>query len=83
MGIRKVRRVHTSIIGKPLVRQQLNCIFRTSVAFQSCCLPLIAFVRWLQGVTLIVGGSYNGKSTLLQALEKGIYNKVKGKTLAQ
>lgn len=27
-----------------------------------------------QGVTLIVGGGYHGKSTLLRALEKGIYN---------
>jgi predicted ABC-class ATPase len=27
-----------------------------------------------QGVTLIVGGGYHGKSTLLRALERGIYN---------
>jgi len=26
-----------------------------------------------QGVTLIVGGGYNGKSTLLQALQRGVY----------
>lgn len=30
------------------------------------------------GVTLIVGGGYNGKSTLLDALEKGVYNQIKG-----
>ena len=30
------------------------------------------------GVTLIVGGGYHGKSTLLQALELGIYNHVPG-----
>ena len=29
-----------------------------------------------QGITLIVGGGYHGKSTLLQALELGIYNHV-------
>ncbi|HKJ02193.1 MAG TPA: ABC-ATPase domain-containing protein, partial [Longimicrobiales bacterium] len=27
-----------------------------------------------QGVTLIVGGGYHGKSTLLRALERGVYN---------
>jgi predicted ABC-class ATPase len=30
------------------------------------------------GVTLIVGGGYHGKSTLLQALELGIYNHIPG-----
>ena len=29
-----------------------------------------------QGVTLIVGGGYHGKSTLLKAIEQGIYNHV-------
>ncbi|MBK1696759.1 ABC-ATPase domain-containing protein [Rhodovibrio salinarum] len=27
-----------------------------------------------QGITLIVGGGYHGKSTLLQAIERGVYN---------
>lgn len=31
-----------------------------------------------QGITLIVGGGFNGKSTLLQALQVGIYNKIPG-----
>ncbi len=31
-----------------------------------------------QGVTLIVGGGYHGKSTLLQALEQGVYNHIPG-----
>ena len=31
-----------------------------------------------QGVTLIVGGGFHGKSTLLHALERGIYNHVPG-----
>ena len=30
------------------------------------------------GVTLIVGGGYHGKSTLLQAVERGIYNHISG-----
>eukprot|EP00803_Ostreobium_quekettii_P010042 evm.model.scf_559.1 EVM.evm.TU.scf_559.1 scf_559:3868-11982(+) len=31
-----------------------------------------------KGVTLIVGGGFNGKSTLLNAIEMGVYNKVPG-----
>lgn len=31
-----------------------------------------------RGVTLIVGGGYHGKSTLLRAVERGIYNHVPG-----
>ena len=30
------------------------------------------------GVTLIVGGGYHGKSTLLRALERGVYNHISG-----
>ncbi|GAB6137903.1 ABC-ATPase domain-containing protein [Halanaerobaculum tunisiense] len=29
-----------------------------------------------EGITLIVGGGYHGKSTLLQAIERGIYNHI-------
>ncbi len=31
-----------------------------------------------KGITLIVGGGYHGKSTLLQALELGVYNHIAG-----
>ncbi|KAJ2358728.1 hypothetical protein GGF43_000622 [Coemansia sp. RSA 2618] len=31
-----------------------------------------------QGVTLVCGGGFNGKSTLLQAIERGVYNHVPG-----
>lgn len=31
-----------------------------------------------EGITLIVGGGFHGKSTLLQALQVGVYNKVDG-----
>ena len=31
-----------------------------------------------EGVTLIVGGGYHGKSTLLRAIEKGVYNHIAG-----
>ncbi len=44
-------------------------------------LPQAGKIRGLgipQGVTLIVGGGFNGKSTLLQALERGVYNHIPG-----
>ncbi|EDS76925.1 isopentenyl-diphosphate delta-isomerase [Clostridium botulinum C str. Eklund] len=31
-----------------------------------------------RGITLIIGGGYHGKSTLLKALELGVYNHIKG-----
>ncbi len=31
-----------------------------------------------KGITLIVGGGYHGKSTLLKALELGVYNHIAG-----
>ncbi|MBW4484798.1 MAG: ABC-ATPase domain-containing protein [Tildeniella torsiva UHER 1998/13D] len=31
-----------------------------------------------QGITLIVGGGYHGKSTLLRAIESGVYNHIPG-----
>ena len=31
-----------------------------------------------QGITLIVGGGYHGKSTLLKAIELGVYNRILG-----
>lgn len=31
-----------------------------------------------RGVTLIVGGGYHGKSTLLRAIERGVYDHIKG-----
>lgn len=42
-------------------------------------LPHRGLVRGMglkQGITLIAGGGFHGKSTLLQALEAGVYNKV-------
>lgn len=31
-----------------------------------------------KGITLIAGGGYHGKSTLLKALERGVYNHISG-----
>lgn len=44
-------------------------------------LPHRGVVRGLpipRGVTLVVGGAYHGKSTLLRAVERGVYNHVVG-----
>lgn len=42
-------------------------------------LPNVGTLRGMgipQGITLIVGGGYHGKSTLLKALERGVYNHI-------
>ena len=44
-------------------------------------LPCRGKIRGLgikKGITLIAGGGYHGKSTLLKALERGVYNHIKG-----
>lgn len=44
-------------------------------------LPNYGVIRGMgipQGITLIVGGGYHGKSTLLKALELGVYNHIAG-----
>jgi predicted ABC-class ATPase len=44
-------------------------------------LPHKGLVRGMgikKGITLIVGGGYHGKSTLLKAVEKGVYNHILG-----
>lgn len=61
---------------------------KDAVAFQSPAsmevelkLPHHGSIRGMgirRGVTLIVGGGYHGKSTLLKALELGVYNHVAG-----
>ena len=62
--------------------------FRDAVAFQSpksmevtMNVPYGAPLTGLgipQGVTVIVGGGYHGKSTLLEAVQLGVYNHIKG-----
>lgn len=48
---------------------------------QEFTLPNAGKVRGMglpQGITLIVGGGFHGKSTLLKALEAGVYNHIPG-----
>jgi len=49
-----------------------------SVTFQLPHKGLINGLGLLKGVTLIVGGGFHGKSTLLRALELGIYSHIPG-----
>lgn len=49
-----------------------------SVSLETPNSGLLAGLGIPRGVTLIVGGGYHGKSTLLRALERGIYQHVPG-----
>jgi predicted ABC-class ATPase len=57
-------------------------VFRTPESLRvSIELPHLGYISGLgipRGVTLIVGGGYHGKSTLLHAIETGIYNHIPG-----
>lgn len=59
-----------------------NCPFQSPAALQvSFDCPNRGQVSGLgipQGITLIVGGGYHGKSTLLRAIEVGVYNHIPG-----
>lgn len=60
-----------------------NCIpFQSPSSLQvSLTLPHKGAITGMglpRGITLFVGGGYHGKSTLLQALEMGVYNHIQG-----
>lgn len=56
--------------------------FRSPVSMETTLnLPHAGLVKGMgipKGITLIVGGGYHGKSTLLKALELGVYNHIAG-----
>lgn len=51
---------------------------RLEVEFNTPNRGLIKGMGIKKGITLIVGGGYHGKSTLLKALELGVYNHIEG-----
>ncbi|MDE0769737.1 MAG: ABC-ATPase domain-containing protein [Opitutaceae bacterium] len=60
-----------------------NAVPFQSPASQRICLTVphageISGMGISDGITLIVGGGYHGKSTLLNALERGVYNHIPG-----
>ena len=48
------------------------------VSFETPNSGLIKGLGIKKGVTLIVGGGYHGKSTILKAIERGVYNHIPG-----
>lgn len=65
-----------------------NLPLRDSVPFESpgslersIALPHAGEVKGMalpKGITLVVGGGYHGKSTLLEAIQSGVYNHIRG-----
>lgn len=70
----------SGIDDRPLTKDALPFVAPDSLA-RSVTLPNAGELRGLaigHGVTLIVGGGFHGKSTLLHALERGVYNHIPG-----
>ncbi|MBE9123888.1 ABC-ATPase domain-containing protein [Tychonema sp. LEGE 07199] len=57
-----------AFVSPPSLKVEFNCPNRGEISGMG--IPA--------GITLIVGGGYHGKSTLLRAIELGVYNKIPG-----
>ncbi|MEG4803529.1 ABC-ATPase domain-containing protein [Microcoleus sp. ARI1-B5] len=57
-----------AFVSPPSLKVEFNCPNR----------GLISGMGIPAGITLIVGGGYHGKSTLLRAIELGVYNRIPG-----
>jgi len=72
---------HSGIDDRPLSRDKVTAFNSPDSLQVTVTLPHAGQVKGLgvpTGVTLIVGGGYHGKSTLLSALERGVYNHIPG-----
>ncbi len=69
----------SGVTDKPLKNAvQFKTLKNLEVIFET---PNHGYIRGMgipKGVNLIVGGGYHGKSTLLQAIERGVYNHIYG-----
>ena len=68
----------TGVDDRPLEEDVTPFVAPDSLAYE-VVLPNAGTIRGMgipTGVTLIVGGGYHGKSTLLHALERGVYNHI-------
>ena len=67
-------------LKKELLLQDDDCVGDDSSSSSSSSSSTVTLRGMIipQGVTLIVGGGYHGKSTILQALSYGVYDKVPG-----
>ena len=73
----------SGVSDKPL-KESIPFFAPDSLAIE-LTLPHKGTIRGLgikEGITLIVGGGYHGKSTLLNALESGVYNHIAGDGIA-
>lgn len=71
---------HSGIDDRPLKKGALPFETPESLLYEAD-LPNAGKVRGMgipEGVTLIVGGGFHGKSTLLRAIELGVYNHIPG-----
>lgn len=71
----------SGISDKPMLNESAKPFKAPESLCQEIVLPNEGRIKGLaiqKGVNLIVGGGYHGKSTLLNALEMGIYNHVPG-----
>jgi len=70
----------SGISDQPLDKESIRFLSPPSLE-KSFTLPNAGLINGMgipEGVTLIVGGGFHGKSTLLQALERGVYNHIPG-----
>ncbi|MDJ0898551.1 MAG: ABC-ATPase domain-containing protein [Xenococcus sp. MO_188.B8] len=70
----------SGVDNRPLVENAISFQSPSSleVAFNCPNRGAIKGMGIPEGITLIVGGGYHGKSTLLQAIELGVYNQIPG-----
>ncbi len=71
---------HSGIDDRPLCQNAVPFHAPPHLALEPR-LPRAGKIRGMgipRGITLIVGGGFNGKSTLLQALERGVYDHIPG-----
>jgi predicted ABC-class ATPase len=70
----------TGVDDRPLLNNAVAFGSPPSLRVECNCpnLGLISGMGIPAGITLIVGGGYHGKSTLLRAIELGVYNRIPG-----
>ncbi|MEG4396882.1 ABC-ATPase domain-containing protein [Microcoleus sp. BROC3] len=70
----------TGVDDRPLLNNAVPFLSPPSLKVEFNCpnRGLISGMGIPAGITLIVGGGYHGKSTLLRAIELGVYNRIPG-----
>lgn len=71
----------SGVSDKPMPKQQVIPFQSPKELEVEIPIPFHKPIRGMaipKGITLIVGGGYHGKSTLLQAIERGVYSHIQG-----